>query len=76
MLWASEQVRTMAERIEAFKVDHLEECAHLFMTAFNAEPWNDKYTLDTGEEAVGLAPTGTGVRGLGVCQRGGSWRSP
>jgi hypothetical protein len=32
----------MGERIEAFKLNHLEECAHLFMNAFNAEPWNDK----------------------------------
>jgi aminoglycoside 6'-N-acetyltransferase I len=37
----------MAERIEEFTIDHLDDCAHLFMTAFNAEPWNDKYTLDT-----------------------------
>ena len=42
----------MAERIEAFKADHLEECAHLFMTAFNAEPWNDKYTLDTAKKQL------------------------
>ena len=40
----------MAERIEEFKADHLDECAHLFMTAFNAEPWNDQYTLDTAKK--------------------------
>ncbi len=42
----------MAERIEEFEADHLDECAHLFMTAFNAEPWNDKYTLDTAKKQL------------------------
>ncbi len=42
----------MAERIEAFKEEHLDDCAHLFMTAFNAEPWNDKYTLDTAKKQL------------------------
>src|SRR5918997_3791447 len=59
----------MTERIEAFKPEHLDEGAHLFMTAFNAEPWNDEYTLDTAKGAVGLAPISTGMRGLGVRQR-------
>ncbi len=39
----------MGERTEELKADHLDECAHLFMTAFNAEPWNDRYTLDTAK---------------------------
>ena len=39
----------MAERIEAFTADHLDECAHLLMSAFNAEPWNDSYTHDTAK---------------------------
>src|SRR5918998_377445 len=39
----------MAERIEAFNEDHLDECAHMFMTTFNAEPWNDSYTHDTAK---------------------------
>jgi len=42
----------MTERIEAFKPEHLDECAHLFMTAFNAEPWNDEYTLDTAKKQL------------------------
>ena len=42
----------MTERIEKFEEDHLDECAHLFMTAFNAEPWNDKYTLDTARKQL------------------------
>jgi hypothetical protein len=31
----------MAERTEAFKVEHLDECATLLIATFNAEPWND-----------------------------------
>ena len=42
----------MAEHMEAFKPEHLDECAHLFMTAFNAEPWNDEYTLDTAKKQL------------------------
>jgi ribosomal protein S18 acetylase RimI-like enzyme len=42
----------MDERIETFKVEHLDDCAHLFMIAFNAEPWNDKYTLDTAKKQL------------------------
>ncbi len=40
----------MAERIEEYSEDHIDECAHLFMTAFNAEPWNDSYTQDTATD--------------------------
>ena len=39
----------MAERIETFKAEHLDKCAHLLKITFNAEPWNDKYTLDTAK---------------------------
>jgi aminoglycoside 6'-N-acetyltransferase I len=42
----------MAERIEKLTIDQLDDCAHLFMTAFNAEPWNDKYTLDTAKKQL------------------------
>ena len=42
----------MAERIEKLTIDHLDDCAHLFMSAFNAEPWNDKYTLDTAKKQL------------------------
>jgi aminoglycoside 6'-N-acetyltransferase I len=38
---------TMVEQIEAFRASHLDECARLLMATFNAEPWNDNYTLDT-----------------------------
>jgi len=42
----------MAERVEAFGVEHLDDCTHLFMTAFNVEPWNDSYTLDTAKKQL------------------------
>jgi aminoglycoside 6'-N-acetyltransferase I len=42
----------MAERIEKLQADHLDECAHLLMTAFNAEPWNDSYALDTAKKQL------------------------
>jgi aminoglycoside 6'-N-acetyltransferase I len=42
----------MSERIETFTIDHLDDCAHLFMIAFNAEPWNDSYTLDTAKKQL------------------------
>jgi aminoglycoside 6'-N-acetyltransferase I len=42
----------MSERIETFTIVQLDDCAHLFMTAFNAEPWNDKYTPDTARKQL------------------------
>jgi len=33
----------MAERIETFKAEHLDDCAHLLKITFNTELWNDKY---------------------------------
>ena len=42
----------MAERIEAFGADHLDECAELMVVAFNAEPWNDNYTHDTARKQL------------------------
>ena len=42
----------MAERIETFGVEHLDDCARLFVTAFNAEPWNDKYIPDTAKKQL------------------------
>jgi aminoglycoside 6'-N-acetyltransferase I len=42
----------MAERIEAFKGDHLDGCAHLLVSTFNVEPWNDEWTLDTAKQEL------------------------
>ena len=50
----------MSERIEAFKVDHLEECAEILVATFNAEPWNDSTpsTRDTANPIRLEAVTG------------------
>jgi aminoglycoside 6'-N-acetyltransferase I len=42
----------MAERIDAFKRDHLDECADLLVSSFNAEPWNKQWTLDTAKQEL------------------------
>jgi aminoglycoside 6'-N-acetyltransferase I len=42
----------MAEHTDTFTEDHLDDCARLFMIAFNAEPWNDKYTPDTAKKQL------------------------
>ena len=42
----------MAEWIEGFRRDHLEECANLLVATFNAEPWNDEWTLDTAKREL------------------------
>jgi aminoglycoside 6'-N-acetyltransferase I len=69
----------MSERIETFTIDHLDDCAHLFMTAFNAEPWNDSYTLDTARKqlawhlevpgCVGLVSVNDGIVGFALGYR-------
>ena len=46
------KARTVAERIEKFGVDHLDECARLAVATFNAEPWNDKWTFDTAKKQL------------------------
>jgi aminoglycoside 6'-N-acetyltransferase I len=42
----------MAEWIEGFRRDHLEQCARLLVATFNAEPWNDEWTLDTAKKEL------------------------
>jgi aminoglycoside 6'-N-acetyltransferase I len=42
----------MAERIETFGQGRLDECAHLLVSTFNAEPWNDEWTLDTAKQEL------------------------
>jgi ribosomal protein S18 acetylase RimI-like enzyme len=41
-----------AERIEAFKRDQLDGCAKLLVATFNAEPWNDSWSLDTARKEL------------------------
>jgi aminoglycoside 6'-N-acetyltransferase I len=43
---------TMAEHIEAIKLEHLDECADLLVATFNAKPWNDQWTLDTAKQEL------------------------
>ncbi|WBW95291.1 GNAT family N-acetyltransferase [Oceanirhabdus sp. W0125-5] len=33
--------------IISIKNEHISKCSELYMRVFNAEPWNDKWTLDT-----------------------------
>ncbi len=42
----------MDERIEALREEHLDGCARLLISAFNAEPWNAKYTLDRAKREL------------------------
>ena len=42
----------MDECIESFKEEHLDECASLLVATFNAEPWNDNWTLDTAKKEI------------------------
>lgn len=54
----------MAERIEAFKVNHLDECAELLVATFNAEPWNETWTLDTARRELTWTMEVPGFGGL------------
>ena len=42
----------MAERIEALREEHLDECARLYVSTFNAEPWNQRWTLETAHKKL------------------------
>jgi aminoglycoside 6'-N-acetyltransferase I len=42
----------VSEHIEGIGAEHLDECAYLLVTAFNAEPWNDSYTHDTAKKQL------------------------
>ena len=42
----------MDERIESFEEEHVDECARLLVSTFNAEPWNDSWTLDTAKKEI------------------------
>ena len=54
----------MAEHFEAFEVDHLDECARLAVATFNAEPWNDNWTLDTAKKEITWTANVPGFLGL------------
>ncbi len=54
----------MAERIEPLTESHLNECAHLIVSAFNAEPWNENWTLDTARKTLDQTLEGPGFVGF------------
>ena len=54
----------MAERIEAFGEDYLDECAYLLVASFNAEPWNAKYTIHTAKKELAWILSVPGFLGL------------
>jgi aminoglycoside 6'-N-acetyltransferase I len=71
----------MAERIEALEQAHLDECAHLHMATFNAEPWNDNWTLDTAKQELTWTMKVPGFVGLvslddGVVAFASGYREP
>ena len=42
----------MAERIEIFAPEHLDGCARLLVSAFNAEPWNESWTFANARKSL------------------------
>jgi hypothetical protein len=60
----------MAERIDPLKKDYLNECAHLLMITFNAEPWNDNWTFDTVKKELVWTLQVPGFAGLGSLDDG------
>lgn len=54
----------MDERIEAFEVDHLDECAELLVATFNAEPWSETWTLETAKRLLSWTHRVPGFMGL------------
>jgi GNAT superfamily N-acetyltransferase len=56
----------VARRIEPLTEDHLDECARVQVAAFNAEPWNDRWTLETAKQELAWTLDVPGYAGL-VC---------
>ncbi len=54
----------MTEHIETFGRDHFDECARLLVSAFNAEPWNDAWTLETARQELAWTMGVPGFAGL------------
>jgi ribosomal protein S18 acetylase RimI-like enzyme len=54
----------VTERIETFGRDHLDGCARLLVSAFNAEPWNDAWTLETARQELAWTMGVPGFAGL------------
>ncbi len=60
----------MAERVENLRKDHLDECAHLLVSGFNAEPWNANYTFDTAKKELAWTLEVPGFVGLVALDEG------
>jgi aminoglycoside 6'-N-acetyltransferase I len=56
----------MTRRIEPLTQKYLEECADVLVAAFNAKPWNDRWTQDTAREELAWTLRVPGYAGL-VC---------
>jgi aminoglycoside 6'-N-acetyltransferase I len=54
----------VTERIETFGRDHLDGCARLLVSAFNAEPWNDAWTLEAARQELAWTMGVPGFAGL------------
>jgi hypothetical protein len=66
------------ERMESFREEHLDECANLLVAGFNAEPWNDSWTLDTARKETTKVPGFVGSVALneGVVAFATGYREP
>ena len=76
----------VTESIEPLTQHYLEECAHLLVLAFNREPWNESWTLETAREELrwtmsvpgykGFVSKGEGISGFatGYCEQDGNRR--
>ncbi len=42
----------MAEEIKVFTAEQLDEASHLYVSVFNAEPWNDLWTFETARKRL------------------------
>jgi len=71
----------MGEEIRTFTLDHLDECASLWVSMFNIEPWNEHWSLETARNRlsetmntpgfVGFALFGNELLGfaMGYCEQ-------
>jgi GNAT superfamily N-acetyltransferase len=54
----------VTERIETFGRVHLDECTRVLVSAFNSEPWNDTWTLETARQELAWTMGVPGFAGL------------
>lgn len=56
------------EFIENFEYDYLDECVNLYISAFNREPWNDKWDFNTANKRLQDIYKAPNFKGL-VCMK-------